>query len=300
MSSIKNVTIVGASGSLGSIVFDKFRAHGKFNIRVLRRPTSKATFPEGTDVVDVDTTSLEALTAALKGQDAVVSIVGLTELSNQKVLIDAAAAAGVKRILPSEYGSNVDNPNSRKLPVFQPKVEIQEYLFDTVRKTPSLTYTLVYNGAFLDWGLEHGMTLAWKEYKPTLYDGGDSLFSTTTLPTVADAIIGILEHPEETRNRPVYIQDTQTTQNKLLELAKKAAPGKTWEPKTVKLTDIVAVANERLAKGLLDFETFAPYLAQSIYGPDNGGRFDKTDNELLGLKPFGDEQLEAVVNKYVH
>ena len=41
MSPIKNVAIAGASGSLGSVIFQKLVASGKFNVRVLRRAGSR-------------------------------------------------------------------------------------------------------------------------------------------------------------------------------------------------------------------------------------------------------------------
>lgn len=48
--------------------------------------------------------SLEWLTEALKGQDAVVLTIGSAVIPEQQTVIDAAINAGVKRILPSEFG----------------------------------------------------------------------------------------------------------------------------------------------------------------------------------------------------
>lgn len=57
-------------------------------------------------VVKVDFGNHQALVDALKGQDAVVLTLGdLPNLfKNSKIIIDAAIEAGVKRVLPSEYG----------------------------------------------------------------------------------------------------------------------------------------------------------------------------------------------------
>jgi len=56
--------------------------------------------------VKVDFSNKEQLVNALKGKDAVVITMGdMANLeANSKVIIDAAVEAGVKRILPSEYG----------------------------------------------------------------------------------------------------------------------------------------------------------------------------------------------------
>lgn len=297
MSAIKNVAVTGASGSLGTVIFERLSA-SKFDITVLRRHGSSSTFPKGTKVIDVNFDSLDELTAALKGQDALVSSVGTPLLQGQKLLVDAAIAAGVSRILPSEFGSNLDFPNTRKLPVFAHKVEVQDYLIEKAKTSP-ITYTFVYNSAFLDWGLQHNFLLGHADGKPAIFDGGDITFSATTLSSVADAVVGVLSHPEETKNRAVYIEDTKITQNKLLELAKKANPSKKWEPQATKVDDVTAKADARLAQGLFDAETFVPYLFRAILDPAYGGNFKKTDNELLGLKGLTDEQVADVVKKYV-
>ena len=57
--------------------------------------------------------SAKSLKAAFQGQDAVISLVGGTALGDQNKLIDAAIAAGVKRFLPSEYGSDTTNNCAR-------------------------------------------------------------------------------------------------------------------------------------------------------------------------------------------
>ncbi|KAK1766014.1 putative oxidoreductase [Phialemonium atrogriseum] len=283
MSTIKNVALVGAAGNLGSVVFNKLVASGKFHVKVLRRLGSTSAFPQGTDVVDVDFSSLESLKAALQGQDAVISTLASMAIDTQRLLVDAAIAAGVSRFIPSEFGSNLNNPKTRQLPVFGPKVKLQDYLIEK-SKGGDLTYTVVYNSAFLDWGLEQGFILKTSDYKPTIVDGGDLLFSTTTISSIADAVVGILSHPDETKNRAVFISDAVVTQNQLLALAKTLAPNKPWAPTYVKLDDLTAAADARLAKGLLGPETFVPYLYRSIFDPGYGGNFQKTDNELLGVK----------------
>lgn len=296
MSSLRNIALVGASGSLGSPILKKLQAANTFNIKVLRRNGSTATFPESVNVVDVDFDSVESLTAALKGQDAVVSAAGTMQIAGQTLIVDAAIAAGVKRFLPSEFGCDLDNTSTRKLPVYTQKVQVQDYIIEK-SKSNDFSYTFVYNGAFLDWGIDHGFLLTTADGKPSLIDGGDLPFSTTTLNSVADAVVGVLNHPDETKNRAVFIEDAKVTQNKLLKLAKQAAPSKVWEPTYPKLDDLTAKADERLSQGLLDFETFVPYLYRAVLSPGYGGNFDKTDNELLGVKGVTDADILALFKK---
>lgn len=298
MSSIKNVAITGANGAIGSVILEKLQAAAIFNITILRRTGSSATFPSSLQVINVDFDSVESLTAGLKGQDAIISAVGTLAIGPQKKLIDAAIAAGVKRFLPSEFGCDLSNPNARKLPVFAQKVEIEEYIIEK-SKGSDLTYTFVYNSSFLDWGLQYDFILKTSDGKPTIFDGGDILFTATTLPSIADGVVGVLKHPEETKNRPVYLKDVEITQNKLLELAKKAAPHKTWEVTEAKVDDLIVKSDARLAQGLYDMETFVPYIFKSLWAPSYGGNFTKTDNELLGLKGKTEEELFEIVKQNV-
>lgn len=104
MSAFKNIAIVGA-GRLGTVVLDKLMSSGQFNVKVLKRMGSKSPINGKVKVVDVDFASVESLESALAGQEVVISTVASSALESQIILIDAAVAAGVKRFIPSEYGS---------------------------------------------------------------------------------------------------------------------------------------------------------------------------------------------------
>lgn len=283
MSVVKNVVLAGAAGSLGSVIFKKLVASGKFNIRLLRRQGSTSTLPSDVEIVDVDFESVDSLKAALTGQDALISATGSFSIESQKTLVEAAVAAGIKRYIPSEFGSDLDIPQTRALPVYGHKVEIQDAII-AASKTSDFTYTLIYNSAFLDWGIQHGFIFNWADSKPLLINGGDAVFSATTISTVGDAVVGVLTHLEETKNRSVRVEDIKLTQKKLLELAKQAAPEKPWEAVVVDLDEKVAASNAQLAKGEINEGTFIPYLWQAVLAPGYGGEFTKNDNELLGVK----------------
>lgn len=290
MSAIKNVTLVGGSGHLGKFVLEKLLASDKFNVQVLQRTGSSSTYAETVKVVEADFDDPQSLTATLKGQDAVVSTVGDKGIPGQKLLIDAAITAGVKRFLPSNFGSNMSNPNSRKLPVFKGKVIVEDYLIEK-SKTTDLTYTLVYTGGFTDFVIQHNVIMNFSEYKPTIFNGGDSKFSCTSLPTVGEAVVGVLSHPAETQNRAVYVSESFISQNQLLSLAKSLAPNKPWAPVDADLNIPFASALERFAQGQHDFPTVISILLKSIVDNEYGSNFAENDNELLGIKEKGDEYL---------
>ncbi|KAL7896364.1 hypothetical protein HDV63DRAFT_247648 [Trichoderma sp. SZMC 28014] len=297
---LKNVALIGASGSVGKVVVDAFHNDKRFNVTVLRRASSSATYPSEFKVVDVDYDSLESLTAALAGQDAVVSTINsAAPVDTQKKFVDAAVAAGVKRFVPSEFGCDLDNALARTLPVFAPKVAIQDYLKEKAQSSP-LTYTFAYSGPFLDWGLEHQLLLKTVDGKPQLFDGGNSVFSTTSLDTVAAAVLAILSKPEETKNRGVRFQSAAVSQVELLALAKEVAPERKFETEEVSIDELTRRADERLKKGLLDQETFIPYLVRAIMDPSYGSKFENLDNELLGLKQVTQADIKDVFKKILN
>ncbi|KAJ8069297.1 hypothetical protein OCU04_002957 [Sclerotinia nivalis] len=303
MSIIKNVAIAGASGSLGAPVLDVLIKSNKFNITVLTRAGSTSTpqFPSSVTVLPVDFNSVSSLTSGLQSQkiDAVVSCVGSPGLEGQSLLVDASVAAGVKRFLPSEFGSDIANPHTKALPVFGHKIATASRIEAAAAQNPDFTYTYVRNGPFLDWGLEHNFLLDLVSGNPKIYDGGDQLFSATTLETIGHAVVAVLEKFEETKNRAVYIQDIQISQNHLLELAKKVAPEKKWEPVPVDTATILASSNEKLAKGEVTMEVMMGYITLSIFGTGYGSKMEKTDNELLGVKGKTDADVEAILKKLI-
>lgn len=297
MSTFKNITLIAASGTLGSVALHALISTGRFNIQVLRRAGSTSSFPSDVKVVDVDHSSSSALQSAFEGQDVILSFVPTLATESQLAFIDAAAAAGVQRFIPSEYSANLSNERARGLPVFQPKVAVQDYLFEKVKAT-GLSYTIIYGGAWLDAeGRSFLLDFDGDKGETRVYDGGDVPISVSTLSTVADAIIGVLDHPAETHNRSVYVHDMVTTQNRLLELARQLRRGKAWKMKNVSLGEMTARSDERLAKGMLDMETFVPYICRAIFDPRHGSVYERTDNELLGIPGKTDEDLMVVLDR---
>ncbi|KAK9311587.1 hypothetical protein V1524DRAFT_441964 [Lipomyces starkeyi] len=146
----QNIAIVGAGGNLGPFIIKALVAEN-FNVTVLSRASSQATFPASVRVLKGEYTP-EFFVSTLKGQDAVVMAVSSSALAEQRAIIEAAAVAGIKRIIPSEFGSDTMNPLVvHAVPVFQGKVEIVDYLKLVSAKNPQLTWTAIINGPFFDW-----------------------------------------------------------------------------------------------------------------------------------------------------
>jgi hypothetical protein len=220
-------------------------------------------------------------------------------MAGQTKVIDAAIAAGVKRFLPSAFGSDVQNPKTAALPVFAHKVMVEKHLKDAIaeQKGEKMTYTYFRNGIFLDWGIEVGFFFDVKTGKTPLYDGGDQLFSTTTLASVGKGVVGVLTHYEEAKNRAVFVHDIAISQKKLVEIGKKVAPEKAWETEVVSTAETKAKSDEGLAKGDYSNAVMIPYLYNSIWTEGYGGYYENPDNELLGLPLMTEDDVEGIMKK---
>ncbi|KAI2641488.1 NAD(P)-binding protein [Hypomontagnella submonticulosa] len=291
MSKITTVAIAGASGNVGPHVIKQLVEDG-FKVTVLARKGTNHTFPSSVAVAEIDYESPETLVKALQGQDAVVSAVGFAGLPQQIPLIHAAAKAGVKRFIPSEYGGVTENAKSAALPAFRPKREALDAL---KQETASgLTYTLIATGPFLDMGVDYGFLVNLKGKSITLWNGGDRPFSATTMASTAKAISGVLQHPEETKNRGVFVHSVHKSLKELFEIAKKVTGPEGWKAEVKNTEDALKEGYAKLEKGEMDRMAF---IASSIWGEGYGCDFQKVDNELLGVKQLSDAELESFLRE---
>jgi len=293
---IKKVALAGASGRLGPAILEQLLAHN-YDVTVLTRAESTATFPAAAKVQRVDYSSKESLVAALKGQDAVVSAIANPAIDKQIILIDAAVEAGVKRFLPSEFGSDTTNAKAAALPVFRHKVNSQKALQErAAASTNGFTYTTVVTGPLLGWVLTQAF-LNIKEKRATLYDGGDRVFSTTTLQTIGKAICAVLAPPAETENRVVKVHDTHTTLNTLLAKAQKTVGAEGWTITQASVDELLGSSWAGVKQGKFDWPTLFGFVVTAIQGDGYGGKLESTDNALLGIPELTDEELQAVVDQ---
>lgn len=318
---IKSVAIAGASGNIGAPTVQLLHAAG-FTITALTRPNSPSTFPSYVTVKPVDYASIPSLTSALHGIDAAISCLGSFSLEHQPNLIEAAAAARVHRFIPAEYGADCLNARTRAFPILALKIQAEELLRRKAQQG-GMSYSLVFSGLFLDWGLEVGMIVNVKEGKGTLYDGGDRVVSFTTTRTVAKAIVGCLLHLEETRDRGVYVQDVATSQNRIVELAGGLRPALEWTLEEADTEVLEREAHDAFLRG--DYADMVGSVSDSILrvggpaaisiscvadsrqvwrmyfgGEQYGMPFQKLDNDLFGIEEMGDQELKALIAKIMN
>ena len=71
----------------------------------------------------------------------------MTLVKTQLRMIDAAAEAGVKRFLPSEFGFDLTIPSNRRERVYEMKIAVADKLKQVAEKYPGFTYTLLAIGS---------------------------------------------------------------------------------------------------------------------------------------------------------
>ncbi|PYH46050.1 aromatic alcohol reductase [Aspergillus saccharolyticus JOP 1030-1] len=288
------VAIAGASGNLGPSIVQELLAAG-LEVTALTRQDSNKTFDERVKVSAVDYDSPESLQSALQGQDVVVDARAIVPSESTIRLIDAAIAAGVTRFIPSEFGTDTLNPRSAELPVFANKVASRQYLEQVAQSSP-LSYSLLFTGPFLDFGLRTGFLVNLAGPVAELYGGGDRRVSSTTLQGIGRAVVGIVRNLEATKNAALYISEADVTQKQLIELS-----GKKLETKVVATEELERIGRAELSKPEPNRGIVAVNLIRrALFGEGFGSLFEEQNlaNELLGLKRLTEEELRELVVKF--
>lgn len=178
--------------------------------------------------------------------------------------------------------------------MYASKAQIEDQLNKLAEKGLT-SYTLIFNGPFLDWGLRNGMFLDFKNRKADIYDGGDQLFSTSRLSTAGKAVRRVLTHPRETADRAIFVKDLDVTQNQLLGLAQSLTPGENWEIKQVNTADLEKESLEQIEKKEVTPITMIGLIKRTIFAPGYGTAFEHVHNSVLGIRGVTGPDLEELV-----
>jgi uncharacterized protein YbjT (DUF2867 family) len=223
--SITNVALIGGTGTLGAPVLKALKA-SEFNVFVVNRQTSRSVYPRTQVITVPDDLNVDEVSHALREKeiDALIITIAGSHVESQKKLIDAAFKAGVKRLIPAEFGScdSADDKTNEILPLMKGKKYVRDYLLslqDKERHGGALTWTSLVTGHFFDYGLACGLLkFDLKGRKAYIMDGGNIKFSGSNLDFIGKAVIKILEKPEETENKLLYVHSNYVTQLELLEV----------------------------------------------------------------------------------
>ncbi|KAI9345985.1 hypothetical protein DFJ73DRAFT_790152 [Zopfochytrium polystomum] len=291
---IKNVVVAGATGTAGSRVLQALVKSGIFNVTaVVRKPNNS--FPSVVNVKVVDFDSAEDLAAVFESQDAVIDCTMSPDSSMPLRMIDAAVAAGVSRFIPSEFATDPKNLKGRAVPIFAGKNAVIARLQE-LAAAGKITWTAIATGAFLDWSLRTVFSkIDLKNKKAELLSGGKVVVAWTLLDHVAQAAVSVLLHPEETKNRPVYISTVQKSQKEMLELAQQALGRGGWNVSSLDMQPVYEKSLAELYAGRVTPEVIANMILYCTSREDYSGRWTKDDNALLGVEQWSDEQVKELI-----
>ena len=134
-----------------------------------------------------------------------------------------------------------------------------------------------------------------KNHKATIYDSGDTAFSSTTRAKTGEAVAAVLKNPEQTANKYLYISSFETTPNKVLASLEKNS-GQKFTVEHVKSDEMITKGREELKAGNM-MGGMAKLLLSSTFKGGLGADFAKEEslsNDLLGLKQ---EDLDSVTKR---
>lgn len=284
---LTKVAVIGAGGALGKHFMQSLLAstEPKFQVTVLARATSNYSAPaEHVKVLKHDLTDHTALVNSLRGAEALVLMQGTDAefVTVSKAAIEAAIAAGVKMVMPSDYGS-------KDTPLFVKAVALKPQVRDFVQKKAQegkITYTIVKNGPFFDipfkvYGIDY------EAKKATLFDEGNQKFHATSCVSIANAVVRILRSPAQYANKTVYIHDFHTTQREFLSIVESEInrDGSKFETTSLDMLELGKKSAEALERGERSMPNIFDAIKSAVWGKEGAADWDENDDSLaLGLE----------------
>lgn len=277
-----------------------------FEVTVITRLESQATFTDKVTVKRIDITSKEAVESVLQSHDALVSTISPAAVGDQKTIIDAAVAAKVRRFLPSEFGVDTRRTEEKSLGwILANKLSVTDYLAEVAKKNPWFSWTGLAVGLFFDWVRSHyrqyvqrifilqikqGIKTQFllginaKDKTGTIVDSGNKPYAATHVSFIGEAVAAILKKPEETANKYLSIFSFAITQNEVLKIFEEET-GSKFQIAQLKGSDLIKAATDSVAKG--DYgNSVVPFVQYTFLADDSKDPVDigKNDADLLGIK----------------
>jgi nucleoside-diphosphate-sugar epimerase len=184
----KVIVVAGATGNLGERIVESL-LNKSAEVRVLIRPTSdtekiNSLKKLGAKVYSVNMTNVQKMAEVCNGADCVVSALsGLEDVivNTQKILLDAAVTAGVRRFIPSDFSLDFTN-----LPAGQNRNLDFRRKFHQYLDTKAIDATSIFNGAFADLLKAEMPMILFKQKKILYWGNADYRMDFTTMDDTAE------------------------------------------------------------------------------------------------------------------
>lgn len=232
---------------MGATILGQLQPHlGHYDVRILSsRPSSDFAdaVRQGFTHRQISySTPAEELIEVLQGTQAIVlalpSQQGDIEATSRRFL-SAAVQARVPNAILSDFSGDLDAEHLEELLVWNGKRAIRKYVRQLQRangqpdnRQQAFSWASISNGSFLEWALARGFSgFDVVDRRARLVDDGVGTFATTSIATVAEAVVAVLEKfrkPDgQALNRSFHVADALVTQRQLLAYFEKHT-GATW------------------------------------------------------------------------
>lgn len=297
---VSNIAIVGVGGRSGTYMAKALIEGGKHRVTAITRPDSKNKVPSGVhEIKKVLYNDHSSLVEALKGQDVlIITMAVMAPRDSQTKLIDAAFDAGVRYIMPNEWGTDKDPEGSKDTFLHEPLVKIRNYVEE--KGGDKMSWIALCCGFWYEFslaGTEARYGFDFDKKTITLYDDGETKINTSTWSQVGRAVASLLSLkvlPDDENdksvclsrwnNKSAYISSFFVNQKDMLQSVLRVTGDKEsdW---TISYEDV----KERYQRGKKMMQEgqmvgFGILLyARTFYKDGAGSHNHKLDNEKLGL-----------------
>ncbi|EMC94216.1 hypothetical protein BAUCODRAFT_36690 [Baudoinia panamericana UAMH 10762] len=299
---IEKVAVVGATGSVGKYITEELLKTGKHIVTALTRTDSESTMPKGVQVARVDYSSEDSIVDSLKGQEfLIITMSTRAPRDTQSKLINAAAKAGVKWVMPNEYSPDYVGEEAMGRDVMnfgQVQLGARQLI-----ESHGMSWTALCCSHWYEFSLAGSQTRYGFDFQSktvTYYDGGDVKINHSTWPQCGRAVAKLLSLkllPEDEsdkaptlsqfRNKPLYISSFLLSQNDMLAAVLKATGDKEsdWTIQSKPVTERYQDGINAMQKG--DMLGFATAMYARVFYPEGSpGDYEskgKLANDILGL-----------------
>ncbi|KAI4838063.1 NAD(P)-binding protein [Aureobasidium sp. EXF-8845] len=300
---LKKVAIVGATGNMGRHILDQLFAKNNHSITALTRMNSNISLDPSITIHEVDYNDISNLTTSLRDHDILIITLSVTAPSSvHSNLVQAAAAAGIKYIIPNAYGFNFRNP--ALLDDIPAASKTASYLFEI--ESLGMTHFSLVCSFWYEWslgvGMLYGIDIASKT--AVFFDDGNTKINTSTWKLSGDAVAGIVALPVEEleakwKNKSFFVSSFRVSQREMLDSVHRVlgTSDKDWTIEYQSTKQRYEDGNRDMQKG--DFTGFARAMYARVFYPDGSGDFETShglDNRTLDLPS---EDLDAATRKTI-
>jgi len=116
----------------------------------------------------------------------------------------------------------------------------------------------------------------------TLFDEGTQKFNTTTMASVADALVGILRAPAQFSNKTVFVHDFYTTQREILSIIEEETnpDGTKFSTTSLDLEAMGKRSLEALGRGEYIPQNIFGAIAAAVWGKEGAADWDENDDSV--------------------